>query len=188
VLVTGTDDQAATKARLLRARGRAASAAWRDQPAAGRRMLELLAKDVALQRGQVRLLGEPVLLTGSSGTIELAVENRLDQPVNVGVRLDETGSARLSSTGTGVQTIPAGRATPVQVRVEPRTSGRFVVRATLVDEDGRAFGDEIELEVRSTEYGRIALAVTGVAGAVLLVAVGARITRRAMRRSDSEPA
>lgn len=189
VLVSGTDKQAATKARLLRARGRAASAAWRDQPAAGRRMLGLLADDVEQGRGQVTLLGEPVLLTGSSGTIELAVQNRLDQAVNVGVRLDETGSARLSSTGTGVQTIPPGSATPVQVRVEPRTSGRFVVKATLVDEEGRAFGDEVELDVRSTEYGRVALAVTGIAGAVLLVAIGVRITRRAMRRPDeADPA
>lgn len=188
VLVAGTDRQAATKARLLRARGRAASAAWRDQPVAGQRMLGLLADDVEQLRGQVTLLGEPVLLTGSSGTIELAVENRLDQAVNVGVQLDETASARLSSTGTGVQTIPAGSATPVQVRVEPRTSGRFVVRATLVDQEGRAFGEQIRLEVRSTEYGRVALAVTGIAAAVLLVAVGARITRRALRRPDGEKA
>jgi hypothetical protein len=57
------------------------------------------------------------------------------------------------------------------------------VLATLVDDQGRPFGDEVELDVRSTEYGRVALGVTGVAAAVLMVAAGVRITRRAMRRS-----
>jgi hypothetical protein len=171
-----------TKARLLRAEGRAASAAWRDEPLEGRVMLDLLEDDVRRLREQVRLVSRPVLLTGSSGVIELAVQNELDQPVNVGVRLDQTSAARLSSAGTGVQVIPAGRAVPIRVRVEPRTSGRFQIVATLVDEEGRPFGGDVRLDVRSTKYGRVALAVTGVAAAVLLVAAGVRITRRAMRR------
>jgi hypothetical protein len=182
VLVDGTENSARTQARLLRAHGRAASAAWRNQPRMGRRMLTLLEDDVELLRNQVRLVSRPVLLTGDSGVLQLLVQNELDQPVNVGVRLDETGAARLSSSATGVQVIPARNATQVSVRVEPRTSGRFRVFATLVDEDGRPFGEPVALDVRSTRYGRVALAVTGVAAAVLLVAVGVRITRRALRR------
>ena len=49
----------------------------------------------------------------------------------------------------------------------------------------------MRLDVRSTQYGRVALAVTGVAAAVLLVAAGVRITRRALRRTtpdDGAPA
>lgn len=189
VLVDGTEESTATKARLLRAHGRAASAAWRDQPQLGRRMLDLLQDDVLGLRGQVRLVSRPVLLTGGSGVLQLLVQNELDQPVNVGVRLDETSSARLSSSGTGVQVVPADTATQISVSVEPRTSGRFVVLASLVDEDGQAFGEQVRLDVRSTQYGRVALAVTGVAGAVLLVAAGVRITRRALgRRPDGEAA
>jgi hypothetical protein len=183
VLVDGTEKSTATKTRLLRAQGRAASVAWRDQPLLGERMLRLLQEDVANLRRQVRLVSEPVLLTGGSGVLQLLVQNELDQPVNVGVRLDETSSARLSSSATGVQRIPARNATQIQVKVEPQTSGRFVVLATLIDEEGRAFGTAVELDVRSTQYGRFALAVTGVAAAVLLVAAGARITRRALRRA-----
>jgi hypothetical protein len=67
------------------------------------------------------------------------------------------------------------------VRVEARTSGRFTARLGLVDASGQPFGATVELPVRSTEYGRVALAVTGVAAAVLLVAAGARITRRVLR-------
>jgi hypothetical protein len=184
VLVSTTEQSTDTRARLLRAHGRAASVAWRDAPTSGRRMLDLLDDYVTQLRGEVRLISEPVLLTGSSGVVSLSVQNGLDQPVNVGVRLDETRSARLSSTATAVQVIPANSATEVPVRVEPRTSGRFQVVATLVDVDGRPFGEEVTLDVRSTQYGRVALAVTGIAGAVLLVAAGARITRRALRRSD----
>ncbi len=182
VLVDGTEEARRTKARLLRAHGRAASAAWRDQPLLGERMLRLLQEDVGELRRKVRLVSEPVTLTGGSGVLQLSVQNELDQPVNVGVRLDESSSARLSSGDTGVQVVPARNATQIQVRVEPQTSGRFVVRATLVDEEGRAFGSPVELDVRSTQYGRVALGVTGVAAAVLMVAAGARITRRAMRR------
>jgi hypothetical protein len=145
-------------------------------------MLRLLQEDVAGLRRKVRLVSEPVILTGGSGVLQLSVQNELDQPVNVGVRLDETSSARLSSADTGVQVVPARFSTQIEVQVEPQTSGRFVVQATLVDEEGRAFGDPVALDVRSTQYGRVALGVTGVAAAVLMVAAGARITRRAMRR------
>lgn len=188
VLVDRTVESTRTKARLLRAHGRAASAAWRDQPVLGDRMLRLLQEDVADLRSKVRLVSEPVTLTGDTGVLELSVQNELDQAVNVGVRLDQTSSARLSSGDTGVQVVPARYATQIQVRVEPQTSGRFVVEATLVDEEGRAFGDPVELDVRSTQYGRVALGVTGVAAAVLMVAAGARIARRALRRPTDDPA
>jgi hypothetical protein len=182
VLVDTTDRSAQTKRRLLRATGRAASAAWRDQPLLGDQMLRLLQEDVTGLRRKVRLVSRPVTLTGGSGVLLLAVQNELDQPVNVGVRLDETSAARLSSADTDVQVVPARESTQIEVRVEPQTSGRFVVLATLVDEQGRPFGEEVELDVRSTQYGRVALGVTGVAAAVLMVAAGARITRRALRR------
>ena len=69
----------------------------------------------------------------------------------------------------------------MRVRVEARVSGQFVVRATLLDRSGEPFGEPVELVARSTRYGRLALAVTGVAAGVLLVAVGVRLARRAMR-------
>ncbi len=187
VLIASGEQAKATKARLLRARGRAASSAWRDKPAGGRAMLTLLQNDVEGLRSQIRLVSEPVLLTGSTGTLRLTVENRLDQPVNVGVRLDETSDARLSSEETDVREVPGQQAIQVAVRVEARTSGRFVARARLVDLSGDAFGEPVDLAVRSTQYGRVALGITGAAAAVLLVAAGVRITSRALRRSAPRP-
>jgi hypothetical protein len=57
----------------------------------------------------------------------------------------------------------------------------------LVDASGQPFGQTVELAVRSTQYGRVALAVTGVAAAVLLVAAGVRITRRLLRPGHGQP-
>jgi hypothetical protein len=187
--VLTADDEGAKdiRARLLRARGRAESTSWRSRPAAGRRMLDLLRDDVAALRSRVTLVGEPALLTGREGTVQLVVQNSLDQPVNVGVRLDPTSAARLTSEDTEIQVVPGRNALPVSVRVEARTAGRFTARAGLVDASGQPFGETVELSVRSTQYGRVALAVTGVAAAVLLVAAGVRITRRLLRPPGGPP-
>ena len=187
VLVAGSREAKETKARLLRARGRAESAAWRDSPAQGRRLLELLQDDVEFLRSQVSLVGAPALLTGRVGTVQLVVENGLDQPVNVGVRLDPTSAARLTSEDTALQVVPARSTQQVSVKVEPRTSGRFTARAVLVDASGRPLGPPVEFEVRSTEYGRVALVVTGAAAVVLVCAAGARIVRRALGRAPASP-
>ena len=187
VLTPDDDGAKDIRARLLRARGRAESTAWRTRPGEGRRMLDLLRDDVAALRSRVTLVGQPALLTGSEGTVQLVVQNRLDQPVTVGVRLDPTSAARLTSEDTEIQVVPGQEAVQVSVRVEARTSGRFTARAGLVDASGQPFGGTVELAVRSTQYGRVALAVTGVAAAVLLVAAGVRITRRVLRPPPPEP-
>jgi hypothetical protein len=180
ILVPGSEQAAGTRARLLRATGRAASAAWREQPLQGREMLRLLQQDVTALRGKVRLVSGPITLTGSSGTLPLLVQNELDQPVTVGVVLDETSAARLSLSTSGAQVVPARELYErISVQVEPRTSGRFVVLATLVDAQGRRFGEAVPLQVRSTGYGGLALTVTWVAAAVLLLATGTRLVRRA---------
>ena len=188
VLLPDNDAAKNTQARLLRARGRASSTAWRTQPDEGRRMLRLLEDDVTALRNHITLVGGPALLTGRVGTIRLNVQNGLDQPVNVGVRLDPTSAARLSSEDTALQVVPGRSSQQVSVRVEARTSGRFTARAGLVDASGQPFGGTVELQVRSTQYGRVALAVTGIAAAVLFLAAGARIIRRARRRPPPAPA
>jgi hypothetical protein len=59
------------------------------------------------------------------------------------------------------------------------------VTAQLVDRNGRNFGLPKDLVVRSTQYGRVALAVTGIGAGVLLAAAGVRIVRRALRRGPA---
>jgi hypothetical protein len=115
--------------------------------------------------------------------VSLAVVNELDQPVTVALRLQAPSDARLSQVQTGVLEVPARISMPVQVDAQTLTSGRFVVKVQLLDRDGQPFGEPRELIVRSTRYGAVALAVTGLAAAVLLVAAGVRLTRRALHRT-----
>jgi hypothetical protein len=183
VLLPGTDAATQTKGQLLRARARTLSSAWRDARRAGTAMLDLYADEVARLRDQVTLsTSRRVALSGSTGTINVNVSNGLAQPVVVGVGLNDPIEARLTSRGTGTREVPGSNVVQVPIEVTTRTSGQFVVRATLLDRAGRPFGEPVELLVRSTGYSRAALAVTGLGAAVLLVAVGVRLARRALGR------
>ncbi len=184
VIRGGTAEAQALRSRMQRAWLRGESSAWRDQRADGDQLVALAASDVADVRGKVSVLtGRVVTLTSKNGRVSLAVVNELDQPVTVALRLQAPSDARLSKVQTAVLEVPARFSLPVQVEAQTLTSGRFVVKAQLLDRDGQPFGDPRELIVRSTRYGAVALAVTGLAAAVLLVAAGVRLTRRAMRRT-----
>ncbi len=190
VLDPTSQEAVRTTARLLRARARTESSAWRDEPLAGRQMLGLLQDDLADLRGKVHLqVGRgTITLTSSKGVISVNVVNELGQPVRVGVELSAPG-ARLSTSQTPVTSVPAGFAQQINLEVTSTTSGKFAVRAQLVDSSRRPFGDPVDLVVRSTQYGRVALALTGIAAGVLLAAVGWRITRRALGRGGrADPA
>jgi hypothetical protein len=185
VLAEPTSTEAVgTTGRLLRARARTESSVWRDDGAGGERMLQLLKDDIGNLRDRVHLqVGSGIVtLTSSSGVISVNVVNELSQPVRVGVVLDAHNRARLSTRDTPVTTIPPEHATQINLKVTAQTSGQFPVTAQLVDREGRDFGRSQDLVVRSTQYGRVALAVTGIGAGVLLVAAGFRIARRATRR------
>jgi hypothetical protein len=188
VLAEPTSTEAVgTTGRLLRARARTESSAWRGNAARGRQMVDLLESDLDGLRRKVHLqVGSGVVtLTSSSGVISVNVVNELQQPVRIGVVLTADNRARLSTHETPVTVVPGEHATQINLKVTAQTSGQFPVYAKLVDRDGHPFGDRIQLVVRSTQYGRVALAVTGIGAGVLLVAVGIRIARRTTRRATS---
>jgi hypothetical protein len=180
-------DAVATTGRLLRARARTESSAWRDEPADGDRMLRLLKDDLDNLRDKVHLqVGSGIVtLTSSTGVISINVVNELQQPVRVGVVLNAHNRARLSTRETPVTMVPGEHATQINLKVTAQTSGQFPVTAQLVDREGRLFGKPQDLIVRSTQYGRVALAVTGIGAGVLLVAAGFRIVRRATRHGSA---
>jgi hypothetical protein len=182
-----SSDAVGTTGRLLRARARTESSAWREDAAGGEEVLQLLKDDIGDLRGKVHLqVGSgTVTLTSSSGTISVNVVNELQQPVRVGVVLDAGNRARLSVRDTPVTTVPPEHATQISLKVTAQTSGQFPVTAQLIDHDGKPFGNPARLVVRSTQYGRVALAVTGIGAGVLLVAAGIRIVRRAVRRAPA---
>lgn len=176
-----SDEAAETRVRLLRGAFRAESVAWRDAPRAGRLLARLLADDVGDLLGRIALLTpDAVTLTSSRGGLFVTVENTLDQAVDVRVELGPATGTRLATVVSDVVSVPGRNSVQVQVDAEPRTSGQFPVRARLLDRDGDPFGPSSEFLLRSTRYGAVALAVTGVAAGVLLLVAGVRLVRRAL--------
>lgn len=181
VIEGGTGQAQELRAGLQRAWLRAESSAWRDDRGAGARVLRLVQQDVTLLRSKISVLTGHVTLTSNNGRVSVAVLNELDQPVTVAVRLRAPSDARLSRAQTDVLVVPARNLRSVQLDATTLTSGRFVVKAQLLDRYGASFGDPQDLIVRSTRYGTVALALTGLGAAVLLIAAGVRIARRALR-------
>ncbi len=182
-----TNDSAAAPIQL--ALLRTESAAWRDEPAAGVALRSRTGRYLTSLRDQVRATaGGVVTLTSSSGTIPVTIANDLDQPVRVQLRLDAKDRARLITDATDVQQVAGRRRQTIQVHAEARTSGQFPVYVTLLTPDGESLGPRVELLVRSTAYGRVALGITGTAFGVLLLAVVARLGRRAVRSRRSASA
>lgn len=169
---------AALKGRLRRAVARAESSAGRSRPDVAREDAAALRAEVDRLVGSVVVRGGRSLLTSTKGSISVSVENTLRIPVQVRVRFTSR-TATLSDAETGLLTISAGHAVQAKVDAEAQRSGQFVVFAQVLDRAGDPFGPETEVIVRSTRFGRLALAVTVAAFGVLLVAAGVRIVRRA---------
>ncbi len=176
---------AALKAHLRRAVARAESSAGREDPELARHLAADLHDEVEELTGQVVVRGGRSLLTSDKGRLSVSIENTLSMPVQLRVRFTSK-TATLDNTETGLVTVQAGHAVEASVEARAQRSGQFVVFARLVDREGRPFGPETEIIVRSTAFGRVALAVTLAATAVLFIAAGTRIALRvrAARRAE----
>ena len=180
------DKTSAIRSKLRRAVARAESSALRADAPGTRRSGAALHSYVGDLLAKVSVRGGRLLLTSTKGTLNVTLQNTLGSAVQCRVRFFSP-TAKLSTAQTTLITVGPGRAKPASVRASARTSGQFIVLAQMVDRDGRAFGQPAEVVVRSTRYGTLALGVTGLAAAVLLVAAGIRITRRATGRSPRHP-
>jgi len=177
---------AAVKGRLRRAVARAESSAGRDDPVLTSAAARALDDEVRRLSRKVVVRGGHSLLTSTKGTLSVSVENTLSLPVQVRVRFTSK-TATLTNAETGLVTVQPGHAVQASVRARAQRSGQFVVFAQLVDRNGVPFGPESEIIVRSTRFGRLALAVTVAAFGVLLAAAGVRVVRRirSARRSTA---
>ncbi len=168
--------------RLRRAIARAESSAWRSDADAARAGAAALRREVTRLISKVKVYGGQVLLTSTTGNLQVSLENTLEVPISVRVRFSAAGAA-LVETETGLVEVTAGNAVPATVRAQTQKSGQFVVQAQVFDRNGVPFNPSgsglAEVIVRSTGYGRLALAVTLGGAGVLLVAAGVRIVRRA---------
>jgi hypothetical protein len=179
------------------AAARATSVAWRGDPVRAR----LAAAD--LERTLDEVLDEVTLLSPADGTYSLAssdaplvltVRNDLPFAVQVLLQVRTRSGVGLSVGDIGRQVLAPGTRTVLQVPTEVRQSGRFSVTARLTTPGGGALGDTVELQVTSTAYGAISLAITIGAAVLLGLLFLRRLVRFLLRRrsgagrdGDDEP-
>jgi hypothetical protein len=163
---------------------RALSSAWRGEPGARHVWLDDFAGGLHAMTSSVRIVSarfSTVTLTGHGGKVPVTIANDLNAPVNITVQLENaTQRLALPHNGRVTVAIPANRQTTVDVHATAKTSGVFPLQVQLLTPSGQKYGAPVQLYVRSTVYGTITLVITGAATAALLVAVGIRLTRRAL--------
>lgn len=160
---------------------RATSSAWRVDPERYAAAAGALRTEVESLRGRVALVPPAdgtYTLSSSSAPLVLTVTNPLPVPVKVVINITARGVVGLRADDIGVQEIPANSRRTLQIPTTVERSGTFAVQAQLSTPDGGALGPSVQLTVRSTAYGLVALIVTGGAGALVLLLIARRLIRR----------
>jgi hypothetical protein len=122
-----------------------------------------------------------------SGKIPITLVNDLAQPVRVDLRLVPQ-TPRLRLQPVSVPEIGANRKIQVEVDASAVAGGQVVVEAGLRTRGGAQFGNPVSLQVRITQIGTVALAITVGAAVVLFLAAGVRVVRRIRHRGpDGAP-
>jgi hypothetical protein len=129
-------------------------------------------------RDRVQVLPGSYTFGSKSGTIPLTVSNDLTQAVSVRIGLTPT-PPRLEVGNVGLVRIPAESKVQVEVPATAIANGPVVIRTVLLTPAGDQYGQAVQLRIQVTQYGTVALAITGVAAAVLFAAAGYRLFRRA---------
>jgi hypothetical protein len=157
---------------------RGVSAAWRGHPERATAWTEYVDQQVAALRGLVTVNepSRPLTLASGDSPIPVKVTNKL--PVAIVVRIRLTATSGLRPVRFTDIRLPAQLSRSTLVPAEVVRSGRFTVDASLSTRGGTALGSTARLELTSTSYGVITVAITGVAGGVLVVLVVIRISRR----------
>ncbi len=163
---------------------RTESVAWRAEASTGQALLETVKRQLASQTGQVRILSHgTITLSGGSGRVPITIANGLNQTVRV--RLSVTGhpAFRTTLSTPGLITIDANRKESLEIDATVKGAGLVTLDAQLTTPNGAPFGRRVQLQVRSSPYGRVGAAIIVFALIALAVLVVARVLRA--RRSGS---
>ncbi|MFE1308202.1 DUF6049 family protein [Streptomyces sp. NPDC058755] len=144
---------------------------------------------------QVKLIDKSeTKLSGRSATIPVTVQNNLVQPVNhLVLRLTSTNPTRLKIRGRAYYEqhveVSGGHSQSVKFTTSANANGRVSVFAQLYTEDGQAYGDQVQFDVKVTEVTPTVMLVIG-GGVLLLVLAGFRMytqrKRAAARQAEDD--
>lgn len=157
---------------------RGVSTAWRDEPDRAADLVTEVSNRLDGLSGSVRIVTAPgpYTLASSDSPLLLTVQN--DLPVSVDVRLDLEEAPGLRTGVVGVQQVPARSNRQFAVPAEVTRAGTFSIDARLTTPDGTPLGQPSTLQLQSTAFGTVTVALTAGAGAVLVLLVVRRVVRR----------
>jgi hypothetical protein len=164
------------------------STAWREAP---NRAIQITAGESTRLdelRRSVRIVAPPgpYSLAASDSPLLITVSNELPVGVQVELSLSETSGLRAGAVG--LQLVPARSTRQLVIPAKVSRAGQFSVDAALSTPGGTPLGEPSTLQLRSTAFGRITVALTAGAGALLVLLVARRLTRRLRRKPPAEPA
>jgi hypothetical protein len=167
---------------------RLSSIHWREHPGEASRLATAVTDDVTALRESVKLVATPVTFGSKTGTFPLTIVNRLDQAVIVDLTLSPR-TPRLEVRPTEPLTIRAQRSEQANITASANANGLVFVDARLRTPVGEPLGPVVSFRVTVTQIGTMGLLVTVGAAAVLFVAAGVRVGRRAVlaRRRSQQP-
>ncbi|HEX2263221.1 MAG TPA: DUF6049 family protein [Pseudonocardiaceae bacterium] len=164
---------------------RAVSSAWRGQPNRAMQVTQQQRDRLGELRRSVRIVQSPgpYILAASDSPLLITVSNEL--PVGVQVQLSLSETAGLRAGAVGLQLVPARSTRQFVIPAEVSRAGQFSVEARLSTPGGTPLGEPSRLQVRSTAFGTVTVALTVGAAAVLVLLVVRGIVRRVRRAREA---
>jgi Family of unknown function (DUF6049) len=160
---------------------RAMSSAWRGDSQKANLFATVAASRLAAMRESVQIEppAGPYLLAASNAPLLLTLNNPLPVQIDVQITLSEVSGLRTGSVD--IVQVPAASRRQVRIPTEVIRAGRFSVEAQLSTPGGTPLGPRgtaSRIQLRSTAYGTVTLALTGGAAMLLVLLAAVRITRR----------
>lgn len=181
-------DAADVPAEARTAPTRGLSAWFRDDPAQGAALVDVVSDQVDAALGSVRVVSSgSITVSGTSGTIPVTVENAGPVPVTVGLAMISTPPQLFDAEPVDPFRIDPQRRTSIEVTAQVAGAGPIPVRIQLTTVGGEPFGVPGELVVQSTAYANAARVLVRAALAALILAVVVHGVRRARRRRTARP-
>ncbi|MDQ0600474.1 hypothetical protein QF037_004819 [Streptomyces canus] len=176
-----------------RAMNREMSTAWRGRAAEANRYRNAVELYLNSLVSQVKLIDKSeTKLSGRSATIPVTVQNNLVQGVeHLVLRLSTTSPTRLKIGDGEYQekqvAVSGGHSQSVKFTTSAQANGKTTVTAQLFTEDGQAYGDPVQFDVKVTEFTATVMLVIG-GGFLLLVLAGFRMYTQRKRAAAREAA
>lgn len=161
---------------------RAVSTAWRGDADRAAALVDDVTDRLDELRGEVHIVPPPGSYTLASSDSPLLVTVRNDLPVSMEVTLSLERTPGLRTGAVGVQLVPARSSRQFVIPAEVVRAGQFSVEARLATPGRTPLGQPTTLQLQSSTFDAVTVALTAGAGGLLVLLVVRRIVRRNRER------